>query len=146
MTPASPDAEVLGRRLRLLRDTLGELDALRGVTADELAADAIRRAATERLLQVVVDLAVDINAHIAVTINAAAPATARQSFPAAALAGALPAALADELAPSTGLRNVLVHRYTDIRVDLVADAVDPVLEGYARYVESVSAWLLDRSS
>ena len=141
MTPRRLDGDVVGRRLRLLRDALDDLAPLRGVTPQRLADEPLVRAAAERLIQVAVDLAVDINGHIAVTASGQAPATGRQSFESAAAAGALDEALADELAPSAGLRNLLVHRYTDIKVDLVATAVDEVLDGFGRYVGQVAAYV-----
>jgi uncharacterized protein YutE (UPF0331/DUF86 family) len=49
--------------------------------------------------------------------------------------------LAERLAPSAGLRNVLVHRYADIRVDLVAGAIGLVLDDFAAYVRSIAAHL-----
>jgi uncharacterized protein YutE (UPF0331/DUF86 family) len=64
MTPPTLDAEVIAARLRLLADTLADLSALRGVDAERLRAEPLTRAAAERLLQVAVDLAVDVNAHI----------------------------------------------------------------------------------
>ncbi len=99
------------------------------------------RAAAERLIQVAVDLAVDINGHIAVTASGRAPTTGRESFESAAAAGALDEALARELAPSAGLRNLLVQRYSEIRVDLVAAAVDEVLDGFGTYVTQIAAFV-----
>jgi uncharacterized protein YutE (UPF0331/DUF86 family) len=145
MTPRRLDRDVVGRRLRLLRDALDDLEALRGVTPQRLTAEPLVRAAAERLIQVAVDLAVDINGHIAVTSSGRAPATGRESFEAAAAAGALDEALALGLAPSAGLRNLLVHRYADIEVDLVAAAVGEVLDGFGRYVREVAAYVQAQS-
>lgn len=141
MTPARPDIDVVERRLRSLQGTLTDLGRLEGTGADELRADPITRAAAERLLQVAVDLAVDINAHLATSLLGQAPTTGRASFDAAASAGALSAPLAAELAPAAGLRNVLVHRYVDIDVELVARAVDELLELLPRYVREVATFL-----
>lgn len=141
MTPAQPDREVLGRRLRLLREALDDLGHLRGVPVERLRDEAITRAAAERLIQVVVDLAVDVNAHLAVTSLGRAPTTGRESFLLAAEVGAIDRDLAQRLAPAAGLRNLLVHRYADLRVELVADAVDSVLDGFAVYTRQVAAHL-----
>lgn len=143
MTPPSLDRDQAGARLRTMRETLDELESLRGVGAARLEAEPLTRAAAERLIQVVVDLAVDVNAHIAVVASGAAPQTGRDSFLAAATAGAITEDLAAELAPAAGLRNVLVHRYTDIRTDLVASAVNSTLDGFAAYVRQVAAYLVN---
>ena len=60
------------------------------------------------------------------------------SFAAAAEADVIDADLAERLAPAAGLRNLLVHRYGDIRLDLVAAAIPEVLDGFAIYVEQVA--------
>jgi uncharacterized protein YutE (UPF0331/DUF86 family) len=141
MTPAPLDRDQVGSRLRMMREALDQLATLRGATAAELDEDPIKRAAAERLIQVLVDLAIDVNGHVAVARLGKAPDTGRASFAAAAEAGIVSAELAERLAPSAGLRNVLVHRYTDIRTDLVADAIGTVLDGFAEYVRSVASSL-----
>lgn len=143
MTPPLLDRDQAGARLRTMRDMLDELETLRGVSAARLGDEPLTRAAAERLIQVVVDLAVDVNAHIAVVATGTAPQTGRESFFAAATSGAITEELAAQLAPAAGLRNVLIHRDTDIRTDLVASAVDTVLDGFAEYVRQVAAYLAE---
>jgi len=132
------DRDVVTRRLRQLRDTLDELAPMRAVTPARLAAAPLERAGVERLLQVAVDLAIDINAHLAVAELGRAPATGRESFHAVGEAGVIDRELAERLAPAAGLRNVLVHRYVDISLELVAQSVGEVLDGFGAYVEQVA--------
>ncbi|RIK07195.1 MAG: hypothetical protein DCC49_10605 [Acidobacteria bacterium] len=42
--------------------------------------------------------------------------------------------LNNRLAPAAGLRNVLIHRYTDIRADLVDESAKQILEGFPEYI------------
>lgn len=146
MTPGSFDGEVAARRTRLLRDTIDELAGLGDVTAERLESEPATRAATERWIQVAVDLAVDINAHVAVTMLGRSPDTGYESFGLAAECGAIDAELASRLAPAAGLRNHLVHRYSDIRVDLVAAAVDMVVRGFADYVGQMATFIADTAT
>lgn len=141
MTPSAPDRGTVTARLRALRETLSELEALRGTPEATFAAEPLIRAATERLIQVVVDLAVDVNGHVVTSVAGAAPQTGYESFLDMARIGAIDEDLAARLAPSAGLRNVLVHRYVEIQLDLVADAVPTVLDGFAQYVSQVADWL-----
>jgi len=62
--------------------------------------------------------------------------------PTAAEIGALTADLAQRLAPSAGLRNLLVHRYGDVRLDLLAGGIAATLNAYPVYIQQVSAYLL----
>jgi uncharacterized protein YutE (UPF0331/DUF86 family) len=64
MMPMSPSSDVIERRLAYQRDLLAEIGKLQPLTAELLAADPIVRAAIERMMQAVVDLALDINGHI----------------------------------------------------------------------------------
>ena len=63
------------------------------------------RHAVERILTQLVDLAVSVNGHVAAARLGRGPATYPESFRLAAEAGLLDAQLADQLAPSSGLRN-----------------------------------------
>lgn len=141
MTPARVDRDVVVQRLRLLTATLDDLEALRGVDEARLGAEPLTRAAAERLLQVVVDLAFDVNGHLVVALLGRAPESGRQSFLDLAEAGVLDADLAARLAPSAGLRNVLVHRYLDVRLDVVAGAIDAALDQYRAYTTAVAGYV-----
>lgn len=142
MTPRRAEPDIVARRLRLMEESLRDLRLLADRTAADLATAPLERAAAERLVQVVVDLAVDINSHLVVAAGAPAPETGRDSFHAAAAAGVLTEDLAQLVAPSAGLRNLLVHRYADIRVDLLAAGVSATLRAYPQYVKQVSTYLL----
>jgi uncharacterized protein YutE (UPF0331/DUF86 family) len=146
MTPRSLDTDVIAVRLRMLRDVLDQLEQLRQVDAEHLVAEPLTRAAVERFIQAAVDLAVDINGHVAVAELDVAPTSGRSSFELVARAGAVDGDLAERLAPAAGLRNVLVHRYTEIAVDKVASAVITVLDGFGEYVRQVAAFAKDRTA
>ena len=98
-------------------------------------------AVVERLLQVIVGLAFDINAHLVAKTLGRSPETGRASFHDLVEAGVLDEALAATLAPSAGLRNVLVHHYVDLRMDLIADAVRTVGDGFPAYITAVARYL-----
>ncbi len=141
MTPARLDHDTVLRRLRLIESSLADLAGLRGATVATLRAEPLTRAAAERLLQVIVDLAYDINGHVAVARLGRAPETGRTSFLDLAEAGVLTGEVAERLAPAAGLRNVLLHHYVDVRVDLVAAAIGTVLDDFPAYVTAVAGAL-----
>jgi uncharacterized protein YutE (UPF0331/DUF86 family) len=142
MTPRRLDWDVVQRRLHLMEESLSDLGLLADRTADELAAAPLDRAAAERLIQVVVDFAVDVNSHLVVVAGEPAPETGRESFYAVAKSGVLTPDVAQRLAPSAGLRNLLVHRYGDIRLDLLAAGIAATLDAYPTYIAQVSAYVL----
>ena len=141
-----PSNDVVERRLAHQRDLLIELNGLHIESADQLRSEAVTRAATERMIQAVVDLAIDINGHIASSVLGRAPATGRESFDLLAESGVITSDLAQRLKPSVGLRNVLVHLYADIDIEIVAHSVAEVVEHFGDYVRAVARWMVAGSS
>lgn len=129
------------RRLVLIDDLLQTLSTLAD-DPDRLRHDPVSLLAVERILTQLVDLASDVNAHIVITRWRRAPGTSCDSFELLAQADVISTELANELGPRVGLRNVLVHAYTDIDPNLVRRAVPSALDGYRRYVRAVRDWIL----
>lgn len=144
MTPAPLRPEAVQRRLDEMRLLLDLLDDIRDTTGQELREDLRLRLTVERALQQLVDLAVKINAHVATSSGLPAPGSYYASFSAAAEAGALDPDLAEALAPSTGLRNRLVHEYEEIDLAVVANALPAATDDYAAYVRRVARWLQEQ--
>ena len=49
------------------------------------------------------------------------------------------------LAPSAGLRNILVHAYLDLDVDRLVVAVPLATDQYGEYVRQVARWVAHRA-
>jgi uncharacterized protein YutE (UPF0331/DUF86 family) len=111
---AAVQRRVVQAKLVLMRSVLRDLESVGEVSTECLLSDAIVRAAVERFLGQLVDLAVGVNAHMAATLLDDVPTDYRATFQAASTVGAIPADLAEKLAPSVGLRNALVHEYVGI--------------------------------
>jgi uncharacterized protein YutE (UPF0331/DUF86 family) len=141
MTPRRFDRAVVERKLQLLDGLLTDLEDAGAITANALRGDRMLRHAVERLLTQIVQLAVDVNAHIAVGMGRPTPSDYRNSFRDATAAGALPEDLSTALLPSVGLRNLLVHEYAAIDLDLVAGACTRAVIDYRTYVREVSRFL-----
>ena len=56
--------EFVERKLQLIAEDLGRLVGFRDVTLEELVADDIRLAAVERILERMVQRAIDVNEHL----------------------------------------------------------------------------------
>lgn len=78
----------------MMQDALDPLEVFRGTDAEQLNDDPVGRAAAERLLFVIVDLAFDINAHLVAKSLGRSPETGRSSFSDLVEAGVLDADLA----------------------------------------------------
>ncbi len=142
MSPRRLDPASVSAKLRLLEPLVARLAELEGVTGDDLEKDLDRRLVVERILTVLVETAAAINGHIASATGGPVPEDYRSSFAAAAKAGALTDDLAARLAPSAGLRNRLAHRYGDVDLYVVADAIPRAHDDFSEYVTQVSNWLV----
>ncbi len=45
------------------------------------------------------------------------------------------------IAPSTGLRNILVHEYQEINNEIVFNSIKLVLDNYHEYIQKISEYL-----
>lgn len=145
MTPRQLDADVIRNKLDAIERSCDVLASLGAVDAGRLADDPVIAAAVERLLGRLVDLAVDVNTHVVSARLGRAPAEYRESFDLAVEAGLFDTALAEDLKPSVGMRNVIVHEYVTLDLDRVAAAVPLAVDGYRRFVTVVARHLVEGS-
>lgn len=138
------DADLVRRKLGRIRRNLDELAAVEGLSPREYAEDYLRKKAAERMLQEVVEAAVDVNLHVVRALGRDTPPDYYQSFLSAAEVGLIPGELGRSLAPSAGLRNRLVHEYDEIDDRLVLDAVAEARDHFRRFVGAVESFLTDR--
>lgn len=141
MTPPPLDADLVLVKLRHMRALLDDLDGVPAVSATDLQRDRMLRHALERILTSLVELAAGINAHLAAATLGSGAATYRESFQLAVRVGALPVELAERLAPSAGLRNVLVHEYVAVDLEQVVAAVALSRTAYRSYLHAVADWV-----
>jgi uncharacterized protein YutE (UPF0331/DUF86 family) len=144
MKPRKLDDESILSKLGTMRRLLRELESMGEFDHGRLESHFSDQLVAERVLTALVDLASAINTHVAVVELNEAPHDLRTSFRLASRAGLIDKDLADRLAPSTGMRNVLIHAYMDLDIDKFLQAIPMAIEQYGRYVEQVARWLLNR--
>jgi uncharacterized protein YutE (UPF0331/DUF86 family) len=139
MTPV--EKEVIRRKLAIIVENLRVLEPINKMKKDEYTRDVYRKKATERLLQELIEAAIDINTHVIVQTGNQAPDDYYESFMKLGILGILQIELAEKLAPSAGLRNRLVHEYDVLQDSLVLDAVRMAEDLYPEYVKKVEDYL-----
>lgn len=121
---------------------ISQLQSLKPSTYEDYKADHKTRYAVERVMQLIVDLALDVN-NILLAHRGRPPASDYfNSFIDLAECGILTPEFALEIAPSTGLRNRLVHEYEVIKDSIVYDSVDLMVEMYSRYIVLVNELII----
>lgn len=109
--------EIIFNKLEQIRELLGMLNGYLRLELSTFRRDATEVFAAERVFQLIINLAIDINIQLLTDKNQMTPDTYQQSFDQLPNIGVLPENLAKELVRGAHLRNVLVHEY-DIKEDV----------------------------
>ena len=139
MSPRDP--AVLRRKLAIIVENLKILEPIADLTPDRYQTDVFTRKGTERLLQEMIEAAIDVNTHVLVQEGHGAPDDYHPGFLRLTDHGILPQELAQALAPSAGLRNRLVHEYEGIVDAIVLDAVRKAQRLFPQYVAAIERYL-----
>jgi uncharacterized protein YutE (UPF0331/DUF86 family) len=131
------DKILVAKRLAFIETCLRELRQLARPGA--LATDIREQRFVEHTLQLGIQAALDIASHIVAEERLSEPGTNRELFDRLANAGWIPRELADRVSNMAGFRNILVHGYTDIDLQIVADVVTNHLGDLDQYVASIRA-------
>jgi len=132
---------IIRRKLSVIVENLRALEPIGKMTSREYIQDLYKRKATERLLQELIEAAIDINTYVIVQIGNKVPDDYYESFIKLGELKIISIELAEKLAPSAGLRNRLVHEYNMLEHSMVLDAVKKAEELYPNYVKQIEDYL-----
>lgn len=118
-----------------------ELKSLSEITWEEYMSNSIYRRAVERTMQLIVECATDINNMLLKMNEKKGAADYFNSFIDIAELDIIPVAFALKIAPSTGLRNILVHEYEDINDEIVYHSIGTCLSCYLEYIDLINRYL-----
>jgi uncharacterized protein YutE (UPF0331/DUF86 family) len=142
MTPV--DKDIIKRKLAVIVRNLEALGGISQLTILEYEEDLYRRKAAERLLQELIEAAIDINTHLIVELGGTVPDSYYETFLALGSLQVLSSELARNLAPSAGLRNRLVHEYDAIDDSVVYDSVGQAVKLYTEYIRAIKEYIDSR--
>lgn len=135
------DSALVQKKLALIIQYLDELAPLTAIRLEEYRSDYVTRHAIEKLIELIIEYATDINRLVLLGMGKEPPQTYYNTFAEMARHGVLPAELATRLASTTGLRNRLVHGYDDINHEIVCSSLRPLLRRYRKYVKLIESFL-----
>ncbi len=131
------DTQSVNDRLAFIQTTLQQLRSRQPLTLDTLKTDADKRGATLYELQTCIEAMSDIANHIIAATGLRKPQERGEAFTILAEAGILPQALAQELVEAVGMRNIVVHGYLNVVLDLVHQTLQSDLsyiEAFAKHI------------
>jgi uncharacterized protein YutE (UPF0331/DUF86 family) len=108
------DADQVESRLQRLEEMLERLQEVHDGGEEAYLGDAQQRAATERLLQLSIQICIDLGAQIAAEQSAPPPSNYADVFTILGEKGVIPADMAGRLGDAARQRNLLVHLYMEI--------------------------------
>ncbi|UCD25374.1 MAG: DUF86 domain-containing protein [Gemmatimonadota bacterium] len=135
------DRALVRRKLAAISQNLADLRPIADLSLSEYMSDRLRRKAVERLLQEVVEAAVDVNLHVLRTLEVELPGDYYTSFIELGRRGVIAQNLAERLAPAAGLRNRLVHEYDAIDDSIVLDAVGLANRDFGAFVTAIEGYV-----
>ena len=120
---------------------LDKLEPVSRRTFNEYLSDYYLKTSTERIIQLIVEAASDINNHVVVEKGQRPPEDYTSSFIRAAEVSLISRELANRIKGSGGMRNILVHEYMDIDDEKVFNILPTALSDYKEYIAQVDQFL-----
>ncbi|MEH2166937.1 MAG: DUF86 domain-containing protein [Nostoc sp.] len=136
------DPEIVLVRLKLITKYYNTLEEFSSISLDEFLNDFRQQLIVERLLQLMTQAAIDINDHILSKLNPGKSETNFESFISLGKYDVITPELARKIAPSSGLRNRLVHEYDEIDPREVFKSISFALQQYPLYVRQINNYLI----
>lgn len=133
--------DLIRRKLSRLTMYLERLKPILKKRLEDYLKDDYLRFSTERLIQLIVECAADINNHVVVKQGHRPPEDYKSSFLKAAEAGLISRKLAEHIKGSAGMRNILVHEYMDIDDKMIFETVPLAMKHYREYCQQVYAFI-----
>ena len=129
------DPALVAKKLAAIETALADLRRL--AQPERLNTDLLQRRFVEHTLQIAIQASLDVASHIVSDDRLGEPRTNREVFALLAQAGWLNPTLLDSLSRMVGFRNILVHGYDDVDLDVVRDVLGHRLEDLESFVAAI---------
>lgn len=138
------DKTLIQRKLNQIVHYLDELEFVAKTPKQKFLSSTIHYEA-ERLIELIVGTALDINFHFIKELQLSTTVQYRDSFLELIKTKILDQKFAKRIANSAGLRNLLVHDYDVVDLDRLYSGLRSGISDYRTYVRQINAYLRKRS-
>ena len=136
------DSLVICKKVKQLAAYFQEFEEIAGkLTLETYQGHILTKRAVEREIQLIVECATDINNMILKKLGRGPAVDYFNSFLDLAELQVFEMEFALKIAPSTGLRNILVHEYQKIDDGIVFQSIANILNYYRQYLKKISEYL-----
>lgn len=136
-----PDKKLIQKKLEEILKQLRHLALLCKLKDEELFGKEANFYFAERVMERMLGAAIDINMHIVADLMQEVPENYFTSFIMLGKAGVIPNDFAKKIAPSTSLRNILVHEYQNLDLEKFKKSLKYGLKYYQLYAEYIQKFL-----
>ena len=131
----------INEKMIKLEEYLRELKDYKPESFEQYVTNKKDKYAVERLLQLIIDMALDINNMIIKSEGGYPASDYFNSFINLIELNVFDESFANEIAPSTGLRNRLVHEYEKVNDKIVYKNIDKTINYYKKYLKYILKYL-----
>ena len=124
-----------------LKTYFEKLSVLLSEDTRSIVNDDLKLATVERRFQLIVATAIDINTHLIKELGLVTPNDYQSTFVTLGENKILPADFALKIAPSVGLRNLIVHKYGQVDLKKMIDDVRSEINQYLDYFKYISKYI-----
>lgn len=136
------DKTMIEREIVQIEKELSYLEEFRDFTFEQVAKDYKTHHVVERIIEIVVNAAIDINQHLIVSLGKGnLPFDFKESFLLLSDLEIYPRKFAEEISQSAGLRNILVHEYTKLDERKFYNSIKDCYKDYTKYCRYVLDYL-----
>lgn len=135
------DPLIVRRKLNKMIEYLDQLEDVNQYNLENYLDNFFVKRTAERLIQLIVESATDINGHLIVSSGHKPPADYYTSFIKLSDCQIVDQKFAKSIAPSAGLRNRLVHEYEEIDDEIVYNSIQKTIANYKEYIKKIESYL-----
>jgi len=135
------DRDKIARKIRSMKKYVDFLKSYTSITTEQLEEDYELRSAIERNLQLAIESALDIGEHILAASSLRKPETYSEVLEILGEADILPEEFAARFSEATKFRNILVHMYAEVDVEMLCDILHQNLLDFDEFAQYIARYL-----
>jgi len=132
------------RKINLIEEELVHLQEFSQYPFEEIIKDFKKQAIIERLLERIINRAIDINQHLIAELavkETSPPKDYKETFSELAELGIYTKEFAENISKSVGTRNILVHEYNNVDYSKIYSSISDCLKDYHQYCDYILKFL-----
>lgn len=135
------DKDLIKNKMEDIQAYFKEMEPILKYESREIIENNLKIRAVERLFQLIVDTSIDINTHIITETDFNTPEDYQSTFIILGENKILPMNFAVKIAPSVGLRNLIVHKYGKVDLKKMVDDIKNEIGQYLEYLKLVNEFI-----